>query len=474
MIIKESVLRRYIRQQLLRESRLLTELKDYANPKFSDYTTNDYFVMPIMASPGVVMSVPFNAAGSLPRFSEIDKFPPGSTYKDFDLNPGNLERIKKMVTAGLAKISWPGKPSPVKYPGIEFKHRKGEEGSPSASWQSPQDVPDMYTAYIVLGPSKGNGLRVNHNKGEISMDLSFLDWMSRRGGEKPGSDPNRQYPSYVIPSGDVTAGTAQNVKKLLKHVSQRDTRDILDYPIVGNEKFYGMTVRDVLEQRGASETQRATDPSATDLVAYHGTSSELAKNILSKGLRPGRSQYSYVDQVKGWSEGNVYLSISPTEAENYATRAAIWYGGKPTVLRVTVPDTTKIVADEDTWRKFKLDEPITVGDDSDIEHTHIHPRDWPRNRDYWLEKGWIDERTAASVDDQVEREIKTNIKSGLKGGSGAFAYRGPIMPKFIEKWREYPKKSYGPESKLDQEKYDKIRADVLAKMKRLDQKKTGK
>jgi hypothetical protein len=182
-----------------------------------------------------------------------------------------------------------------------------------------------------------------------------------RGGRKPGSDPNRQYPSYVIPSGDVTAGTTQDVKKLLKHVTLKDTRDVLDYPIVGNEKFYGMTVRDVLEQRGASETQRATDPSATDLVAYHGTSSNLAKNILSKGLRPGKSQYSYVDQVDGWSEGNVYLSISPTAAENYATRAAIWYGGKPTVLRVTVPDPANIVADEDTWRQFKLDEPIAVG-----------------------------------------------------------------------------------------------------------------
>jgi hypothetical protein len=43
------------------------------------------------------------------------------------------------------------------------------------------------------------------------------------------------------------------------------------------------------------------------------------------------------------------------------------------------------------------------------------------------------------------------------------------MPKFIEKWREYPKKSYGPENKLDQEKYARIRADVLAKMKRFDQ-----
>ena len=71
-------------------------------------------------------------------------------------------------------------------------------------------------------------------------------------------------------------------------MSQRVTRDILNYPIVGNEKFYGMTVRDILEQQGTSETQRVTDPSATDLVAYHGTSSELVKNILSKGLRPGK------------------------------------------------------------------------------------------------------------------------------------------------------------------------------------------
>lgn len=473
MIIKESVLRRYIRHQLLRESRLLTELKDYANPKFSDYASNDYFVMPIWEMPGVVMTVPFNEAGSLPRFSEMDKFPPGSIFKDFNLNPDNLARIKKMVSAGLAKIGWPGRPSPVKYPDTEFKYHKGEEGSPAASWQSPQDVPDTYTIYQVFGPSKGEGLRVNHNKGEISMDLSFLDWMNKRGGKKPGSNPNREYPSYVIPSGDATAGTTQNIKKLLKHVLQKDSRDIIDYPIVGNEKFYGMTVRDVLEQRGASEIQRATDPSTTDLVAYHGTSSKLAKDILSKGLRPGKSQYSYVDQVAGWSEGNVYLTLSPVTAENYATRAAIWYGGKPTVLRVTVPDPANIVADEDTWRKFKLDEPITVGDgsDDDIVYTHLHPRDWSRNRDHWLEMGWIDEPTAASIDAQVEREIKTNVKTGMKGDSGAFAYRGPIMPKFIEKWREYPKKSYGPESKLEQEKYDKIRADVLAKMKRFDQPK---
>ena len=472
MIIKERALRQYIRGLLIREARLLTELRDYTNPKFADYTSSDYFVAPVEDSAGIVMTIPFDAAGDLTRITDVDKFYPGAYFKDYDLNPDSLAKIEKLAAAGLVQKS----EASEKYPKIMFKYREGEEGSPAASWQSPEDVPSSYTAYRVLGPKKGFGIRVNHDKGEISMDLSFLDWMSRRGGQKPGSDPNRQYPSYVIPSGDVTAGTVQNVKKLLKHVSQRDTRDILDYPIVGNEKFYGMTVRDVLEQRGASETQRATDPSATDLVAYHGTSSNLANNILSKGLRPGRSQYSYVDQVEGWSEGNVYLSISPTEAENYATRAAIWYGGKPTVLRITVPDTTKIVADEDTWRKFKLDEPFTVGDgsDDDVEHTHVHPRDWPRNRDYWLEKGWIDDRTAASVDAQVEREIKTNIKSGLKGSSGAFAYRGPIMPKFIEKWREYPKKSYGPESKLDQEKYDKIRADVLAKMKRLDQKKTGK
>ena len=468
MIISERKLRHYIRGQLLREARLLTELKDYTNPKFADYTSNDYFVAPVEDSAGVVMTMPFDATGDLTRIENVDKFYPGSVFKDNELNPDSLAKIEKMAATGLAQKS----DASVNYPDITFKYREGEEGSPAASWQSPEDVPSSYTTYRVFGPEKGFGVRVNHSKGEISMDLSFLKWMSRRDGRKPGSDPNRQYLSYVIPSGDVTTGTTQDIKKLLKHVSQRDTRDILNYPIVGNEKFYGMTVRDILEQQGTSETQRVTDPSATDLVAYHGTSSELVKNILSKGLRPGKSQYTYVDQVAGWSEGNVYLTISTDDAENYATRAAIWYGGKPTVLRITVPDTTKIVADEDTWRTFELDEPIMVGDDSKgfWEHTHLHPKDWPGLRDRWLARGWIDERIAASVDAQVDKEIKTNIKRALKG-SGAFAYRGPIMPKFIEKWREYPKKSYGSENKLDQEKYDRIRREVQAKMKRFDQPK---
>ena len=39
MIISERKLRHYIRGQLLREARLLTELKDYTNPKFADYTS---------------------------------------------------------------------------------------------------------------------------------------------------------------------------------------------------------------------------------------------------------------------------------------------------------------------------------------------------------------------------------------------------------------------------------------------------
>lgn len=468
LMVDEKRLRSYIRRQLLREARLLTELKDYARSEFVDYTPNDYFVVYVEESADTIMTIPFDAAGDLTRLKSISNLYPGAYFRDYELNPDSLAKIEKMVAAGLGHKN-PDPPEPIRYPDITFDHRKGEKGSPAASWQSPEDVPSTHTGYKIYGPAQNFGIRVNHGKGEISMDLSFLSWMNRRGGQKPGSSPHRQYPSYVIPSGDVTAGTTQDIKKLLKHVMQRDARDILDYPIVGNEKFYGMTVRDVLGQRGASEIQRATDPSSTDLVAYHGTSSNLVKSILSKGLRPGKSQYSYVDQVAGWSDGNVYLTISPVEAENYATRAAIWYGGKPTVLRITVPDTTKIVADEDWWGKFELDEPVTVGDDDKkAEHTHIYPKHWPDIRKLWLVRGWIDERAAASIDAQVDRAIKTNFKRGMKG-SGAFAYRGLIMPKFIEKWREYPKKSYGSENTLDQEKYDRIRREVQAQMKRFDQ-----
>ena len=84
--------------------------------------------------------------------------------------------------------------------------------------------------------------------------------------------------------------------------------------------------------------------------------------------------------------------------------------------------------------------------------------------------GFVEALLLAAIFSGILFPLYSRIKRALKG-SGAFAYRGPIMPKFIEKWREYPKKSYGSENKLDQEKYDRIRREVQAKMKRFDQPK---
>jgi len=470
MIIKERALRQYIRGLLLTEARLLTELRDYINPKFADYTSSDYFVAPIDKQ-GFVIALPFEGEGLTPRrLKAITKFHPASVHNSYDLSPQSIKQLEDLVSKGVAQKRERSIEHYLKDHTLDY--RNPEPGSDAESWSSEDDVPDSYIEYHIPGPRSGMGVRVNHDKGEIDMDLSFLKYMSRRGGGKPNSDPNRQPPSYVIPSGDPTEGTEQEVKKLLNHIQQRDTRDILDYPIVGNEKYYGMKVRDVLSRGGASEIQRALDPSATGVVAYHGTTSTLVKNILERGLRPGKSQYSYSDQVKGWSEGNIYLTLSPANAENYATRAAIWYGGTPTVLRVTIPDPAHIVADEDVWGWLTLDPPVKIkrqGSDEPDEVEEIHIKNWYRAK----ERGFYDHadpEQIAAVEAQIAKAMPGLIKKGMKSNDAVFAYRGPIMPKFIEKWRQYPKKSYGPESKLDQEKYDRIRREVQAKMKRLDQK----
>jgi hypothetical protein len=447
-------------------------------PEFANYSSSDYFVAPIRGGQGVVMAFPFGDEGpTTRRMSAKKKFFPGSYFKDYNLNSQSVKNLESLVSQGAAQK----KEQQIKYKDTTSKYAQPEPGSPAESWSSPEDVPDSYILYSIPDVLYTMGFRVNHDNNEIDMDLSFLGYMTRRGGEKPDSNSNREPPSYVTPSGDATEASEQEIKKLLKHVQKKDSRDIIDYTIVGNEKYRGMTVRDLLTRSKSPETERLLNPSSTDIVAYHGTTSTLAKKILEKGLRPGKSQYTYLDQVKGWSESNVYLTLSPANAENYATRAAIWYGGTPTVLKVTVPDPAKIVADEDSWGWIELDPPVKINvavptsrfrqsseKIKEVEVNKLHIGNWFRDKSRGVYDNASPEQIEA-IESQIAKTMITSLKEGIKSGDAAFAYRGAILPKFIKKWRAYPKKSYGPESKLSQEKYDKIRREVQARMKRFDE-----
>lgn len=82
------------------------------------------------------------------------------------------------------------------------------------------------------------------------------------------------------------------------------------------------------------------------LVMYHGTSSERWEQIRYNGLRPGNTGEVYIDLVPGYSEHNIYLATTPKAAEFYAKRQAKKDDSKPVILKITVPDKNKIIADD--------------------------------------------------------------------------------------------------------------------------------
>ena len=106
------------------------------------------------------------------------------------------------------------------------------------------------------------------------------------------------------------------------------------YPTVGSV-LTGMSsyVQDIIQQK-------------EDLIMYHGTSEARWEIIQNKGLRPGHTGEAYVDLVPDYSEHNVYLAHTPKGAQFYAKRQAKKDNSKGIVLRVQVPDPSKIVADD--------------------------------------------------------------------------------------------------------------------------------
>jgi len=124
-----------------------------------------------------------------------------------------------------------------------------------------------------------------------------------------------------------------------------------DFKVVGVPSHVGKTVAQVFSQ---------SDPTSSVLkgeapVFYHGTSSDRWEQIQQKGLQPGQTGEAYVDLRPGYSEHNVYLATNPKVAEFYAKRQAKKDGSSSgVILKVTVPDPAKLLADDDwippgTW-----------------------------------------------------------------------------------------------------------------------------
>lgn len=467
MRITESQLRQFTRQILL-------ELRDAGGegPPRAD----KYFARPVGS--GHVIYYTVGSAGGPKAIPGTIGYYYQSTYVEgaadhggdsFSLSPEDLERFEKLVDMGLYRK----REQEVEYPDIAFKYRKDAvKGSPASTWKQESDVPATKTVYEPIKPGF-EFLLVDTGAKLVSLDSSWSERRPRRGGGMPGgANQGGKGKSYVMPSGDVGfVGDTLSLQKLLKHLMGVDPRVTADYKVVSpDDKFRGKTIGDVAGAKRTTDVALGTAPGP--LIAYHGTSVKRWPAIEKGGMKPGKFETPYSDQIPGYSEGNLYFTTDPHTAENYATRAGIWDKSTPLILKVEIPDFTRIVPDEDSMGWFNLSRPYTLTD-SDGDTETLEGEMHMSNAMRLVQQGG----TKVKADSEfvaLRREIEGQINSYLTKsvGSGLFAYRGPILPKFINRWKQYPLKSYprSVDTGSDEgDAYDSTRQGVLKKVNRFEE-----
>ncbi len=498
MRITESDLRRLIHEALL------LELRDAPNGPVP--TETKYFARPV--EEGYVLYYTVGPQGEpveIPgTFSEAYKTCAG---EEWDLTPEQIRKAEELVALGLYEKS----EREVSYKEIDFKYRKNRPGTASARWLTQSDVPDMHKYYL----PKGAGfeyLLVDTDNKLVSLDATWTERRTRRGANTPTKTVKDK--SYVIPSGDVAfVGKEVTLKKLFSHLLQVDPRVTPDYKIVSpDDKYRGQTIGQAVVVNRTTDV--AVGGAKGKITAYHGTTTARWEDIEKRGMLPGKFEEDYSDQIAGYSSKNLYFTMDPHTAENYATRAAIWYGGNPLILKVEIPDITKIIPDEDSlnwfplsreyvltqtdrikkdekwdpetfgWKVTKTSEPggkHKIGREQHFNNImrvvrlanksvtgEYSPRDVSKAPEAGLE--WVQDDEFKALMRDIESKLMSSLAAGLTR-IGTFAYRGRIPPKFIKRWKQYPKKSY-PKAVdtgtggAPNDEYQKTRQSVLDKVKR--------
>jgi len=491
-------------RSLVRES-LLLELRNAPNgPVPSD---SKYFARPVTGGYVLYYDVgPDGAPAAIPG-TDSDAYK-NSSGKDYDLTPAQMQKAEELVALGIFEKSAPRK---EEYKDSTFKYLKRAPGSAGENWQKPSDIPDTHVYY---GPKGANFeyLLVDTENKLVSLDATWTDHQSRRGASTPTKTVKDK--SYVMPSGDVAfVGKETSLKKLFNHLMQADPRVSADYKIVSpDDKYEGQTIG--LAGSSPRTTDIAVGGVQGTITAYHGTTTARWKDIEKKGMLPGKFEDAYGDQIEGYSSKNLYFTMDPHTAENYATRAAIWYGGNPLILKVEIPDITRIVPDEDNLNWFQLDREYTLTQSERIRKNESwNPETYGWNVTTTSEPGekhtiareqhfknimrtvrlanatvaygkdigeapeagleWVKDSEFNALMKDIDSKMMSFLTTGITR-KGTFAYRGWIPPKFIKKWKEYPKKAYPKvvdTGKLGGtgDEYETTRQSVLKKVKRFDE-----
>jgi len=399
---------------------------------------------------------------------------------EFNMSPQKLALAKKAVRAGLSTVTVKSLTDKV-YPSDRtrtlqeakedaFSYRQYHPGSEVAKLHSAEELPDRAPFYTGILYGK-DSLDVSIANQEISLDQAWRRQMHRRPG-------NSRSKTYVIPSGTVAfSGEQVALQKVLKHLLRVDRRVTSDFKVTGSERYRGQTIGDLIgEPRDVDValTGRGTKGKIQPLVAYHGTSAKRWAIIKSRGLIPNMQGKVYQDLIPNYSDKNVYLALEPDEAENYATRQAIWDKSSAVVLKVIIRDPDKMVADED-WigigGSIKLSRPyfLTIKDPkygrpgTKREVQQSHPKNALEIRGAKVYEE--DAEFQAYYHEVIERSVAKFLKDSIR--AGVFGYRGRVQARDMNVFMEYPRVPYpGGEDWGDFETYQKIRKNVQDKIKR--------
>lgn len=494
-------LRSLIRETLLLELRNVSGEGPPSSSKYFARPIGDGFVLYYdVGSNGKPQAIP----GTIGAFYDSTYVygAKGSVGSEFKLTPEQKAKAEELVTLGLYGKS----ERKTEYPDIEFNSRNKPPGSPSAEWKSIADVPASYISYGLQKPGF-DFLLVDTEQKLVSLDSSWQDTNARRGGSTPTKSSNK---SYVMPSGDVAfVNKTVQLQKLFDHIVAVDPRVTADYKIISpDDKFEGKTIGVVAEEPRSADIAVGGTPGK--LIVYHGTSTKRWPEIEKKGMLPGKFEEGYVDQIKGYSEKNLYFTMDPHTAENYATRAAIWDKGAALILQVEIPDITKIVPDEDAMGLFNLSreytlkltpgerinyagkwdtvtnyypkeeyerEDVTISGEQNIKSIFQFLKSANQTKAYGKTEAEAPEAGPEYVKNdeyyallkEIEQKMAGFLTKSLRGET--FAYRGWIPPKFVKKWKEYPRTAYP--SAVDKgggtgTEYEDTRQKVLKKVKRFN------
>jgi len=328
-----------------------------------------------------------------------------------------------------------------------YNYRKGMR----AKYDNWKDIPKkLKQLKSKIGiPTTSKIVKIDKANRQIDLNLDHTGTFTRRPAKA------RSGRAYVIPSGDVAFDEKLGLlQKMLKYLLGKDPDITEDFQVIGSEKYRNMSIGDVL---GRPDEVSGALTGKTPIVMFHGTSGTLWKKIQKQGLRPGATGESYGDLVPGYSDENVYLALSHAEAENYATRQAINNRSTAVVLKVTVPDYTRLRPDEDQMGWVTLDRPYRLHVkkefaryDADLEAgtevQSIHPRN---TLDSLHRNVYEDTPEFAAFEVAVHNVIADMTKRSITGTSGGtVAYKGVIRPQYIELSMEYKKQRFDtPESK---------------------------